>query len=310
MERKVSIMKRQSKIIAGLLVFTLVLMLLPASVLAEKKAPKRTKITKIELNANKVSLKWKKIKKCKGYKVYRKINNGRRVCIKTIKRKNRVRYTDTIPTLVSGTVRYQVAAYRKIKVNKKRKLYKNFSKAKKVIIEATGEPLDLTTTEITEDIYNEYSKLTVDELSMDEVRSLVLYKLNDIRSKEHIQHTELENNVPYDVVLPPLNPLKIDSALNECAIAEIEQLNNGVKDPARIAKLYDEIKSDEDLTRLTSISTVLKGEGKENIKYLINNWIDRLDICNNSYWSKAEYIGVGFKDNRILLEFGCNMWHN
>lgn len=302
-------MKKQGKIIAGLLIFTLVLTLLPTSVLAEKKVPKKTKITKIELKANKVSLRWKKIKKCRGYKVYRKINNGRRVCIKTIKRKNRIRYTDTIPTLISGTVKYQVAAYRKIKVNKKRKLYKSFSKARKVIIEATGEPLDLTTTEITEDIYNKYSKLTVDELSMDEVRSLVLYKLNDIRSKEHVQHTELENDVPYDDVLPQLNKLEMDDALNKCAVAEIEQLNKGIKNPGRIGELYDEIKTDTERTRLTSVGTVLSIENKSNIKSIINKWIDELNIYNNSYWLDAEYIGVGFKDNRIMLEFGCNMWH-
>lgn len=331
---------KSTKALCLLLMSMLVFTLLPSTAFAATKAPKKTTITSISQTDNSVTLKWKKVK-CYGYKVYRTINDGKRVRVKTLKASKRT-YTNKVPKFVTGTVKYQVAGFnrQKIKqyyntktkkwVNKKpsassykgraRYTYKHIQKlssAKTVQIVATESRIEPGTTEITKEIYDEYAELPVEELTIEEIRALVLYKINYERSIEHRQEAYGEGGVRADIVMEPQAPVALSDKCNLLALEGIDLVNSGVVniyDP--LCKKYQELnETHETYDPVTKISgssryslewfeyTKLANNSNKSLKSTINEWIDSMGIYNMGQWPYIKLIGVGFKDNVIFITF-------
>lgn len=320
---------KSTKALCLLLMSMLVFTLLPSTIFAASKvkAPKKTAITSISQTDNSVKLKWKKVK-CYGYKVYRTINDGKRVCVKTLKSSKRT-YTNKVPKFVTGTVKYQVAGFnrQKIKqyyntktkkwVNKKpsassykgraRYTYKHIQKlssAKTVQIVATESRIEPGTTEITKEIYDEYAELPVEELTIEEIRALVLYKINYERSIEHRQEAYGEGGVRSDIVMEPQAPVSLSDKCNLLALEGIDLVNSGVVniyDP--LHKKYQEMNVSYEHNLNWFEYTKIDNNSGKSLKSTINEWIDNMGIWNMGQWPYMKFIGVGFKDNIVFITF-------
>ena len=276
-------MRKHTKLLVRTFVTVLIISILPLFAFAGTGVPSKTRITKINYLDGKVTLKWKKVK-CKGYKVYRKINNGKKKCIKTIRRRKRIKFTDNIPKYVTGDVSYQIATYNRKKIGKKYKYYKKFSKAKSVTVNARIESADAIETEITEEIYNEYSTTDINDLDIKMVRALVLYKVNDIRMKKGYQ------------------PVELDSFLNNLAqqVAESDKYisANELNIQCRNTPGYEKY----EITLPTR--TEIEIDEAKDVKTLVHEWVDLTYIEDAMPWPYIDVMGVGYNGKYIVQEYG------
>ena len=129
------------KILSILVVIAMVFAMTPSGVMAATTV-KKAKITSVKASATtgKVTVKWKKVKKAKGYQVkISKKKNGKSVVYKKTTKKKKI----TSKKLSNGTFYVRVRAYKKVNGKKK---YGKWSKAKKVQVNVTTNTSNKTST--------------------------------------------------------------------------------------------------------------------------------------------------------------------
>ncbi len=122
----------KKKILSIVVVVAMIFTLMP-SVLTSAATVKKVKITSVKASAitGKITVKWKKVKKAKGYQVkISKKKTGKKVVYKKTTKKKKI----TSKKLSNGTFYVRVRAYKKVNGKKK---YGKWSKAKKVKVNVT-----------------------------------------------------------------------------------------------------------------------------------------------------------------------------
>ena len=125
--------KMLKKVLSILVVVTLMFSMMPSGVVLAATV-KRAKITSVKASSStgKVTVKWKKVKKAKGYQVkISKKKSGKSVVYKKTTKKRKL----TSKKLSNGTYYVRVRAFKKVSGKKK---YGKWSKAKKVTVKVTS----------------------------------------------------------------------------------------------------------------------------------------------------------------------------
>ena len=123
----------KKKVLSLLVVIVLVFAMMPSGVVSAATV-KKAKITSVKASTStgKVTVKWKKVKKAKGYQVkIAKKKSGKSVVYKKITKKKKI----TSKKLANGTYYVRVRAFKKVSGKKK---YGKWSKAKKVTVKVTS----------------------------------------------------------------------------------------------------------------------------------------------------------------------------